>query len=57
MSGVREVRTVTVVYADGETETFDPVKGIYKTLRNNKSHEKDHKNVWLEHEIRWRTSQ
>jgi len=49
----REVRTITVTYADGETETFDPIVGFHRTFRNNKAHERDHTKVWLDHEIRW----
>jgi hypothetical protein len=53
MSGTREVRTVKVIYADGEEEEFDPIIGFYRTSINYDKGAKSPDDGWRQHEIRW----
>lgn len=49
----KTVTQVVVTYVDGTTETIQTPGGFHRSINNNKSHEKDWRNTWLDHEIRW----
>lgn len=49
----KEVRTVTLTYDDGETETFDPIVGFHRAVQR---HDKGLPNpgpLMIHHEVQW----
>lgn len=53
MNATRSVKAITVTYTDGETETFEPIEGFHRKIKNNKPRDMNPDNMWIDHEIHW----
>lgn len=50
---MKDVRALTVTYADGTEETFDPIRAFHRESTNYARGAKTPDEGWTEHEIRW----